>query len=161
MKIIKLFQRGLLLCLSLVLSGCFLHRPAYYPARVSMKDGVPCFSVANHHKEQKSPPKISIISIFSYVGKETAPLWYRAFSPDQPPMRLSPFECLTYGLGEEEVPELQKGFRYGVSILASINDYSMDYQSFFCLHETSDGNTEIHHAKWNNKINGYDWQICE
>jgi len=144
-----------------LLSGCFFHRPAYYAAQVLMKDGAPCFSVANSRKEQESLPRISIISIFPYASDEIMPIWHQAFHRDQPAMKLSPHECLVYGAGTQIAPTLQQGFRYGVSIRASIDDHGAIYQSYFCLYKTPEGKAKIHHAKWNNKLNGYDWRICE
>jgi len=160
MKSVKLFESGFLLCLTLALSGCIFHRPAYYSAQVLMKDGVPCFSVANSRKERASPPEISSVNVFPYEGNEIVPLWRRIFPPDQPTIRLSPHECIPYGAGENMTPPLKHNFRYGISIFSFISGDTMNYQSYFCLYETADGRTDIHHAQWNNKTHERDWGAC-
>jgi len=160
MKSIKLFESGFLLCLTFALSGCIFHQPVYYPAQVLMKDGVPCFSVANSRKERANPPKISSINVFPYEGNDMVPLWRKIFLPDQPAIRLSPHECIPYGAGENMAPPLQHNFRYIISILSSINGYRMHYKSYFCIYETADGETDIHHAQWNDKTNERDWGAC-
>jgi len=161
MRNVNYFLCWVIFCAVFFLSSCIFHRPAYYPVRVSMKDGVPCFSVANNRKERVNPPKISVISIFHYASSETMPLWQQTFYQKQSPMRLSPQDCLVYGAGGEAAPALKYGVRYGVSMNASIDGYGVAYQSYFCLYNKHDGQTEIHHAKWNDEINGYDWRVCE
>jgi len=163
MKNLKLFERGLLLCAVFPLSGWFFHKPAYYPAQVSMQDGTPCFSVTNRRKERANPPKIQGIS-FS-TDQETMPIWHGSFPPGQSPLRLHPDDCLSYGAGTQLSPklhqELQPGFRYEVSIYTT-SDYDVrHYFSYFCLYETPEGNTGIHRPVWNDEINGRDWRVCE
>jgi len=151
----------LLFYIMFFLSGCLFQRPAYYPAQVLMKDGLPCFSVANNRKERATPPEISTINVMSYFGDEITLISHGGFSPDQPPAKLFPHECLAYGIASEIAPKLQQGLRYGVSIRATINGHGVIYKSYFCLYDTPEGETKIHHAKWNNKINGRDWRMCE
>jgi len=155
------FIGGFLGCALFFLSGCIFHRPAYYPVRFWMKDGVPCFSVANNRKERTDPPEISIVSIFPYASKGTIAVWEQTFYRDQPPRRLSPLECLVYGAGGDAAPALQHGARYGVSINAAIDGYGVIYKSYFCLYKKSDGQTEIHHAKWDDKKHERDWGMCD
>jgi len=156
MKIAKLLGWMSLGCAAFALSGCLFHRPAYYPAQVLMKGGAPCFSVANNRKERINPPIISIISVFPYASEEVMPLWCRAFPRNQPSMKLSPHECLTYD-GEAG---LQKGLPYVVFMNGYIHEENRRYRAYFCLHEANGGSTEIHYSKWSNKMNGYDWQTC-
>jgi len=161
MKTINIVVFVFIFCSIFFLMGCMFHRPRYYPVRLSMKGETPCFSVANGRKERVNPPEISVVSIFHYASNEVMPVWYQTFFKGQSPMKLSPLECLVYGAEEEAVPALQHGVRYGVSIRAAINDYGVIYQSYFCLYKRPDGQTGIHHAKWNVGINGYDWRVCE
>jgi len=162
MNYVIMVKWSLLFCAVFVLSGCVFHRPAYYPAQVLMKDGTPCFSVANRRKERTSTPIISAIDVLSYVNdKEIKPVWGEMFMRDRPPMKLSPHECLVYGVGEKIVPSLRNGYRYGVSISASVDNYGVFYFSYFCLSITPDGDeTEIHRVKWSKEINGFDWRVC-
>jgi len=160
MKNIKLFESGFLLCLTLALSGCIFHRPAYYSAQVLMKDGVPCFSVANSRKERANPSEISSIHVLPYEENETVLPWRKIFPPSQPAIRLSPHECIPYGAGENMAPPLQHNFFYGVLIYSSINGYGMAYLSYFCLYKTPDGRTDIHHVQWYNKPPERDWGTC-
>jgi len=159
MNYIVMFKWSLLFCVVAVLFGCLFHRPAYYPAQILMKDGVPCFSVANRRKERANTPIVSTVNVFPLVGKEA--IWIGMFPPDLPPMILPPHECLVYGVGTENAPPLRRGYRYGVSMITSINGYRVAYQSYFCLSGAPDGNeTEIHHVKWNRELNGFDWRVC-
>jgi len=161
MRTIIFFHRWLPVLILFTLSGCIFHKPAYYPAEVLMKEGIPCFFVANKRKERANPPRISNVVVYHHASDNIVPLWYREFFRDQLPMRMSPKECLFYGVGGEVAQELKKGVRYGVSIRASIDGHGAIYKAYFCLYENSDGQTGIHHAKWNDGINGYDWRVCE
>jgi len=163
MNHIAMVKWSLLFCVVFALSGCLFHRPAYYPAQVLMKDGVPCFSVANRSEERVSTPIISAIDVLSYTddNKEIKPVWGEMFMRDRPQIKLSPYECLVYGEGAEMAPPLKKGHHYGVSISASVDNYGAFYFSYFCLSGVPDGDaTEIHHVKWSKNINSYDWRVC-
>jgi len=143
------------------LSGCIFHRPAYYPAKILMKDGMACFSVTDNREARASPPELSVISVYSVDDEKANPVWRRMFPPDQPVMKLSPRECLTYGAGTDDVPALQHGARYGVSMNGYIDGNNRMYMAYFCLYKTPDGKTEIHHAQWNDKAHERDWGVCE
>jgi len=153
--------RGGLCCVACALSGCFIHRPAFYSAQVLIKDGVACFSVANDREARKYPPKLSFVSVGTVDGDKTNPVWSRIFLPEQPTMELPPHECLVYGEGAGYAPQLRQGFRYQLNMSAVINGNNWRYRAYFCLYETPAGELKIHYAKWNNKIGGRDWQVCE
>jgi len=160
MNYVALVKWGFLFCVVFTFSGCRFHRPAYYPAQVRMKDGVPCFSVANRRKEKANPSLILTINVFRYASRDATPFWYQTFPPGQRSIEIFPHECMVYGKGKETAPPLLYGHRYGVSIHASINDEMRAYQSYFCLSRTPVGETEIHHVKWNRELNGFDWSVC-
>jgi len=141
MRTVNMTGWKVLCCAAFSLSGCLFHKPAFHPAQVLMKDGATCFSVANNREERANPPEISVITVSSETEERKGPLWYRAFR-SQAPMTLSPHECLVYGEDTGHTPALRQGFRYRVTMNAYINE-------------------KTHHAKWNNKINGRDWRICE
>jgi len=152
-----------LFCAIFAFAGCVFHRPVHYPAQVLMKDGAPCFSVANRREERANTPIISAVDVLSYANnnKEMKLVWSEVFMRDRPPMELSPHECFAYGEGAEITPSLRKGHHYGVSIFASVGGYGIAYFSYFCLSGTPDGKeSKIHHVKWNNKIDSYDWSVC-
>jgi len=160
MKNIKPFACSLMLCTAFVLSGCILHRPAFYPAQVLMKDGVACFSVTDNREARVNPPELSVISVYSVDGEKISPVWRQMFPPDQPTMTLSPRECLAYGTGAKDVPALQPGFHYGVSMNGYIDGNNRMYMAYFCLYKTPDGKTDVHYAEWNDKTQERDWSVC-
>jgi len=125
-----------------------------------MKDGVPCFSVADDRAARQSPPKLSVIAV-SHEDAEKGGIWYQSFKRDQPAMRLHPSECLAYGTGVEEAQELQEGVHYVVNIFADFDEYSNWYHAYFCLYRTEEGEMKIHHAKVDNRIHAFDWRMCD
>jgi len=161
MKNIDFFSWLLIVCVTFIFPGCIFHKPAYYPAQILIKDETPCFSVANNRETRANPPEISSINVFSYAGKEMVPIWSQVFDPDQPAIKLSPHACIPYGSGVNFAPPLKHKFRYGISIFSSINGDDTGHQSYFCLYETPDGKTAIHHAEWNYKVHERDWGVCE
>jgi len=161
MKNINLTGCGMLFCAALSLSGCFFHRPAFYPAQVLMRDGMACFSVTNNREARASPPELSYISVYSVDDEKANPVWHQMFPSNRPIMSLSQHKCLIYGEGSGDVPVLRQGFHYRVITSAYINGNHRRYHAYFCLYETSKGEVKIHYAKWNNKIGGRDWQVCE
>jgi len=161
MKSKKIFEWFLLYCAIFILSGCLFHRPAFYPPQVLMKNGVPCFSVTNNREARATPHEISVIDVISVNNNNYKLIWNRTFPPNPPIMTLSPYECLSYGAGTEDAPKLLKGFRYKVFMNSYLNGNNRRYHAYFCLYQNDDGETEIHHVEWSNKLKGFDWRICE
>jgi|GEM_PF-2110769 len=161
MKNIKLYRGGLLLSAVFILSGClFFHRPAFYPAQVLIKNGIPCFSVTDNREARSSPAEISFITVYVVNGEQMSTVWQRFFSLNEPLLKLYPHECLLYGAGEAEATELQKGFYYRVNMNGYIDGINKKYNAYFCLYETLEGKTEIHRAEWSDKMHKRDWGMC-
>jgi len=160
MKNAKVFFMVLTFCSMFFLSGCFFHKPTYYPARVLIKDGAPCFSVADRHGGRAGAPEVSTITIFLEAGYGVEEFWRRVF-PSQPPVKISAHDCFAYGKELEVAPEFKHGTHYRVFIDSYMNGNNMIYMTYFCLYKTPDGKTEVHHAKWNDKKHERDWGMCE
>jgi len=161
MRNIKLFKSIFLLGATLISSGCFFHRPAYYPAQVLMKDGVPCFSVTNSREARANSAEISFVSVYSFNEEQMNTVWQRIFPLDEPSLNIFPHECLVYGARTENPPELQKGVRYRVNMNGYIGGSNRMYYANFCLYKTPEGRTEIHRAEWDDKMHKRDWGMCK
>jgi len=88
-------------------------------------------------------------------------IWEKIFLHEKSPLKLSPLECLLYGAGTEEAPKLLKDFPYRISMNGYVKRSNRMYYAYFCLYETPEGKTEIHHAKWNDKTHGRNWGMCK
>ena len=124
-----------------------------------MKNNAPCFSVENNSETRVKTPQISVITVDKLNPDKLETMWLRELF-SEPPRLLSPDNCISYGENGGGT-ELQKGDHYSVYMNASINGTSRKYRAYFCLSETPEGKTEIHHVKWNDAVKGYDWSVCE
>jgi len=154
MNNIKLCGWGVLLCAVSALTGCITGDGGgrggtiWRSTRILMKDGIPCFSVENGREERENPPRISTISVRKEtLSGDVSLLWEREFPRGR---HLPPHKCLTYGSGTELTSKLHQQLQpvtpYRVRIEANINGDKVYYTSSFCLYETPEGTTEVHHA---------------
>jgi len=160
------FKFGLLPCLVLALSGCWLlgdriHESYFYTANISMKDGETCFNLKDRRKKWVAPPGILDINVFPYPGKAITPIWSYNFSKEQSSTPTSKHECIIYDKGAEEALPLQQGSAYSVSINSYKGGKHMEHTTIFRPYRASDYKIGICRLKWDNEINSYDLESCE
>jgi len=131
------------ICLSMLLAGCpygdIIPLVIEHDATVTLKDGVPCFAVADDGDVLRkdislASVMVSIRGAYDPADRMWEKVWYDALLP-------APAECIPY----EGEKALQSNTVYGVRIPVYVKgqgrDVSHDFNAFFCLTKSRNGET--------------------
>ena len=170
-------------CTSLVMAslplnaGC-MQFGRFNPGQIRQVGDLPCFSVEDSDETREGKPKLAVLAVYKYGGEGRAeePVWVRGFVDADPPVRLSPDDCIVYGdnsRGDKEgamdaVP-LRPGVAYSYSFNSDIPYASAkgggwknrQYSGHFCLTQDAGGKVTVHEVRWSKKEERRLWDVCK
>jgi len=145
-----------LLILTLHLQGCILERPGIYGAKVSERDGLPCFAVDNTRDTRNYPPVLRAIQVSTSNEGQEQILWAENYYRNETPPRLPPDQCMSYS---DQAPALSSHRVYSVQINSHLPKKDgpdvRTYQAYFCLLPATEGKQSIRQIEWN------EFDVCE
>jgi hypothetical protein len=139
---------------------------------------LPCFSVDDSEEAREGRPELAVLAVYQYggEGRESEPVWVRGFVAADPPVRLSPDDCIVYGdnsRGDKEgamdaVP-LRSGVAYTYIFNSDIPYASAKgvgwknrrYRGYFCLTQDAGGKVTVHEVRWSRKEERRLWDVCK
>jgi len=163
------------LLISCVLNGCFYERPFAYPARIIQQGDTPCFAIERNNKIRKAPRAVVAVSVNSYNSIEAPQkgaaqeVWTHHYFYDKLPHGttsyfITPAQCILYN-DDSKAPALEAGKKYSVDISTSTtptgNGTRRIYYGYFCLSKDQSGNVAVHQVKWDDRKDGFNWDICK
>jgi len=157
------------------LNGCFYERPFGYPAQIRQQGDVPCFAIENSRKTRRSLMGVMAISVYRY-DSERAPqeggpkeVWVHDYVHvgDEYPQVVSyfitPKQCILYN-DDGKAPALEVGKKYLVDINTYVKQMESGerrlYYGYFCLSKDQSGNVAVHQVEWDDRKDGFNWDMC-
>jgi len=157
------------------LSGCFYERPFGYPAQIRQQGDTPCFAIENNRETRRAPLAVASVEVYRY-DSDRAPhegvaqeIWiHRYFNVDGHPVVtpyfITPGQCILYN-DDGNAPALEIGKKYKVNIGTYIEQMGSGeprlYYGYFCLSNDKSGNTIVHKVEWDDRKEGFNWDICQ
>jgi len=158
------------------LNGCFYERPFGYPAQIRQQGDAPCFAIESNRKTRRALSALASISVYRY-DSDRAPqeggakeIWthdYFNFADEQLLSNLyfiTPDQCVLYN-DDGRAPALEAGKKYEVFIRTRIKNIENGerrlYYSYFCLSQDQSGNVAVHQVKWDDRKEGFNWDMCQ
>jgi hypothetical protein len=170
------------ICIGLVMAslpltaGC-MQFGRYNQGQVKQVGELPCFSVDDSREAKKGKPELAVLTVY-HIKKDKPPerVWEVGFVTADPPVRLSPDDCIVYGdnsrgdkEGAMDAMPLRTGVAYSYSFNSHIPYTSIiggsgwkyrSYSGHFCLTQDAGGRITVHDVRWDEKEKLWLWKVC-
>jgi len=164
----------LLLVLNL-LNGCILEKQFRFPAQIRQQGDLPCFAIESNRETRRVPLAVVSVSVYGYNFVElpqkgaAQEVWtHRYFNADDEYPHttsyfITPNQCILYN-DDGKAPALEVGKRYEVFVSTIIDQMESGerrfFDGYFCLSKDRSGNMVVHQVEWDNRKEGFNWDMC-